>query len=98
VHFNSGNPDFPFEPIQGAFIQQGCAAKFSAAKLNTQNGGGTIIWLTADESGNGQVVKSVGYQAQRISITRLSLPFKATRASTMPLPTPTSKKGIPSTC
>jgi hypothetical protein len=46
VHFNSGNVDFPFEPIQGAFIQQGCAAKFSAAKLNTQNGGGTIIWLT----------------------------------------------------
>jgi hypothetical protein len=67
VHFNSGNPDFPFEPIQGAFIQQGCAAKFSPAKLNTASGGGAVAWLTADENGNGQVVKSVGYQAQRIS-------------------------------
>jgi hypothetical protein len=27
VYFNSGNADFPFERIQGAFIEQGCAAK-----------------------------------------------------------------------
>ena len=31
VYFNSANVDFPFERINGAFIQQGCAAKFSPA-------------------------------------------------------------------
>lgn len=67
VHFNSGNADFPFEPIQGAFIEQGCAAPFSVAKLTDQNGAGTVIWLTANESGHCMVVRTVGYQPRRIS-------------------------------
>lgn len=62
VFFNSGNPDFPFERIQGAFIEQGCAAKNSVAKMDN-----TIIWLTADERGYGTVQKAVGYTPQRIS-------------------------------
>lgn len=62
VHANSGNPDFPFERIQGAFMEQGCAAKFSVAKLHN-----TVVWLTKDERGHGTVQKSVGYQPQRIS-------------------------------
>lgn len=62
VFFDSGNPDFPFERIQGAFIEQGCAAAFSPAKLN-----GSVLWLTADDRGQGMVVKASGYQPQRIS-------------------------------
>jgi hypothetical protein len=73
VHFNSGNADFPFEPIQGAFMEQGCAAKFSVAKIIDANGTGTIIFLSANESGQGMFVRSVGYQLQRISNHALEL-------------------------
>lgn len=62
VFFNSGNPDFPFERIQGAFIEQGCGAKFSPAKLDN-----TVYWLSADERGQGMVQRAQGYQSQRVS-------------------------------
>jgi hypothetical protein len=62
VFYNSGNPDFPFERIQGAFIEQGCAAKNSVAKMDN-----TVVWLTADDRGQGTVQKAVGYTPQRIS-------------------------------
>lgn len=62
IFFDSGNADFPYERIQGAFIEQGCAAKFSPAKFD-----GTVAWLTANDRGQGMVVKAVGYQPQRIS-------------------------------
>lgn len=62
VFFNSGNVDFPFERINGAFIEQGCAAKFSPAKMDN-----TVYWLTADERGYGTVQRAQGYTPQRIS-------------------------------
>jgi hypothetical protein len=62
VWFNSGNSNFPFERIQGAFIEQGCAAKFSPAKLDN-----TVYWLSADERGQGTVQRAQGYQPQRVS-------------------------------
>lgn len=62
IFFDSSNADFPFERIQGAFIEQGIAAPFSCAKFD-----GTVAWLTANDRGQGMVVKSVGYQPQRIS-------------------------------
>jgi hypothetical protein len=62
VFFNSGNADFPLERIQGAFIQQGCAAKNTPARF-----GGSVVWLTANEQGQGMVVKAQGYQPVRIS-------------------------------
>jgi hypothetical protein len=62
VFFNSGNPDFPFERIQGAFIQQGCAAKFSPARFSS-----AVAWLSQNDQGQGMVVKSNGYQPERIS-------------------------------
>jgi hypothetical protein len=62
VYFNSGNPDFPFERIQGAFIEQGCAAKNSVAKADN-----SVFWLTADDRGRGMVMRAVGYQPQRVS-------------------------------
>lgn len=62
VYFNSGNSDFPFERINGAFIEQGCAAKFSPAKLDN-----TVYWLTSDERGYGTVQRASGYQPQRVS-------------------------------
>jgi hypothetical protein len=62
VFFNSGNPDFPLERIQGAFIEHGCAAPFSVAKLDN-----TVFWLTYDERGKGMVQRAAGYQPQRAS-------------------------------
>lgn len=62
VWFNSGNPDFPFERIQGAFIEQGCAAAFSVAKMDN-----TVFWLASDGRGQGTVQRAAGYQPQRIS-------------------------------
>lgn len=62
VFFNSGNQDFPFQRIQGAFIQQGIAAKNSPARFN-----GAVVWLSANEAGQGMVVAAAGYQPTRIS-------------------------------
>jgi hypothetical protein len=62
VWFNSGNVDFPFERIQGAFIEQGCVAKFSVAKMDNR-----VFWLTSDDRGQGMVMSAAGYQPQRIS-------------------------------
>lgn len=62
VYFNSGNANFPFERIQGAFIEQGCAAKFSAAKMDN-----SMFWLSADDRGQGMVMRVVGYHPQRVS-------------------------------
>lgn len=62
VWFNSGNADFPFERIQGAFMEQGCAAKFSPAKMDN-----TVYWLASDDRGQGTVQRAQGYQPQRVS-------------------------------
>lgn len=62
VYFNSGNADFPFERIQGAFLEQGCAAKNSVAKMDNR-----VFWLSADDRGQGMVMSAAGYQPQRIS-------------------------------
>lgn len=62
VFYNSGNAGFPFTRTQGAFIQFGCAAKFSIAKMDD-----SVFWLSRNESGTGQVFMAQGFQPQRIS-------------------------------
>jgi len=62
VWYNSGNADFPLEPIQGAFNEIGCAAPFSIAKLDN-----CLFWLGADARGRGIVYKAEGYTGKRIS-------------------------------
>jgi len=62
VFFNGGNADFPFERINGAFIEQGCAAKRSPAKLEN-----AVYWLASDERGFGTVQRAQGYTPQRVS-------------------------------
>lgn len=58
VYFNSGNADFPFERISGAFIERGLAAAFSVAADDN-----TIFWLGDD----GIVYKANGYTPMRVS-------------------------------
>lgn len=62
VWVNTGNADFPFERVQGAFIEHGCAAVASVAKMDN-----SIFWLGADDRGTGMVWRAVGYSPARIS-------------------------------
>jgi hypothetical protein len=72
VYFDSGASDFPFERIQGAFIEHGLAATFSVAKMNN-----TVFWLGADDKGSGIVFQAQGYQPQRISTTAVELAIQS---------------------
>ena len=62
VFTNTGNADFPFERVQGGFIEKGCAAPYSIAKID-----GVIFWLGKDASGAGIVYAAQGLQPQRVS-------------------------------
>jgi hypothetical protein len=62
VFYYSGNADQPIERIQGAFIEHGCAAPQSVAKLDN-----TVFWIGRDSNGQGTVWRANGYTPQRIS-------------------------------
>ena len=62
VWFNSGNVDFPFSRIQGAFIEYGCGAPESLVNLDN-----TVYWLGSDERGQHMVWRADGYQPARVS-------------------------------
>lgn len=62
VFYDSGAVLFPFQRIEGAFIEYGCAAALSVAKMNN-----TVIWLGQDKRGSGMVMMANGYMPQRIS-------------------------------
>ena len=55
VWYNSGAADFPFQPIDQAFSEWGCAATHSAA-----TGAGSVFWLGASEIGGNIVMMSHG--------------------------------------
>ena len=58
VWYNSGSSDFPFERNQGAFIEKGCAARYSVAKQNN-----TVYFVGSDL----MVYQMNGYTPIRIS-------------------------------
>lgn len=63
VWTNTGDTvNFPYARIGGAFIQQGCAAKNSVARMYS-----TIFWLGSNENGQGMVFRTNGYTPERIS-------------------------------
>jgi hypothetical protein len=62
VWYNSGNPDFPLERIQGAYNEIGCLAPYSVAKLDN-----SVFWLGSDARGQGVVYRAQGYQGVRVS-------------------------------
>lgn len=62
VYSNTGNPLFPFERIQGGFIEVGALAKYSVAKA-----GAAICWLGRTVDGDGIVFMMNGTTPQRIS-------------------------------
>lgn len=62
VWYNTGGADFPFARLDGAFIETGCAAAQSVAKMDN-----AVFWLSADKRGQGHVMRAQGYQPQIIS-------------------------------
>lgn len=62
VWYDAGQPDYPLAPIQGAFLETGCAAPYSVAKMDN-----SVFWLGTDARGAGMVYRARGYQPQRIS-------------------------------
>lgn len=71
IFYDSGNADFPFERMQGAYIETGIAAKYSAAKAN-----GTVFWLGKDAKGGGIVYMASGLQPVRISTHAIETDLK----------------------
>jgi len=62
VYYNSGALNFPLDRIQGAFIEVGCIAANSVAKLDN-----SLFWLGSDDRGFGVVYRADGYAASRVS-------------------------------
>ena len=62
VWYNAGQPDFPLARIQGAFMEVGCLAPYSVAKLDN-----SVFWLGSDARGNGIVYRAEGYRGKRVS-------------------------------
>ena len=62
VYWNSGNSDFPFERIQGGTIEYGTCAPASLAKTDS-----SCFWLSRTQRGQGQVIRTMGFQPQIIS-------------------------------
>lgn len=62
VWYNTGSADFPFGAMPGAFVDHGCAAKYSVAVMDN-----AVYWLGRDRQGQGVVLRGAGYQSTRIS-------------------------------
>ena len=62
VWSDTGAAFFPFERVPGGFIEQGCAAKFSPAKLDN-----SIFWVGRDRNGKGIIYRANAYIPIRIS-------------------------------
>lgn len=70
VFFNSGSEQV-FERVQGAFVEHGCAAVHSVAKMNN-----AVFWVGNDDQGNGIVYMAQGYQPQRVSTHAVELAIR----------------------
>lgn len=72
VWFNAGAVPFPFQILPNIIIEQGCCAKFSAAKMDAN-----IYWLSQSPEGDRMVMRLNGQNvAQRISTHAIENRFK----------------------
>ena len=63
VWFNAGTTPFPFQILPGVIIEQGCAAKYSPAKMDTN-----VYWLNESPEGARMIMRGNAQNvAQRIS-------------------------------
>lgn len=66
AYYNSGAPLFPFDVVNGGFIEIGILAQFSVARVATARGT-TIMWLGGDERGANMVFAANGFTPNRVS-------------------------------
>lgn len=59
---NTGASDFTFQRVDGVFIQHGCAAIGSLQQMD-----GSVFFLSRNPQGQGIVMRTVGYEASKIS-------------------------------
>lgn len=62
IHFDAGNPDFPFQVMEGPYVEHGCIAKYSIARANEE-----VLWLSQDQAGANILVRTNGFQVARVS-------------------------------
>lgn len=62
VWWNSGNALFPYQRIQGPFLESGLGAAASLRKLDNSH-----FWLHQDERGGRMIWEANGYNPQRVS-------------------------------
>lgn len=70
VWYNTGASDFTFGRMPGVFIEHGCAAKHSVAKIDL-----ALFWLGRDLQGQGVVFGGKNYAAERISTHAIEQEF-----------------------
>jgi len=62
IWIGTGSADFFFQQVQGAYIDHGCGAAFSAATQDV-----LTFWLMQDREGHNIIVKGEGYDVEEIS-------------------------------
>ena len=62
IWYNSGNADFPFEPVQGASIRSGTVHPHTIEELDN-----SFFFVMEDERGGASVVRTEGYSLRRVS-------------------------------
>lgn len=62
IYANTGNSDFPFERVQGGFIEMGCLAPSSVGKID-----GYLFWLGRSKEGQGAIYMANSPSFQKIS-------------------------------
>jgi hypothetical protein len=78
VFYDSGNVDFPFERIQGAINDVGCAAPFTVAKLQNQ-----VYFVGGDSTGSGIVYRMQNFQPERISTPAIEAVIRSIDPTTL---------------
>lgn len=62
AYYTSGNPIFPFDVVNGGFLEMGIVAQASPIRVNN-----SIYWLAGDERGEAIIAKTAGFTPQRAS-------------------------------
>lgn len=77
VWYNSGYANFPFQPDQGAFLEQGIVAPYSASKIDN-----SLMWLGGNEHGINVCYRADGGSPKRISTHAIESTWATYRATT----------------
>lgn len=70
VWYNSGDADFTFTRMPGAFIQHGCVTAGTIAQFD-----GSLYWLSRSETGEYMVMRTEGYDRARKSTYAIEAEF-----------------------